>query len=271
MTEQLPPHPIPPLPAAEITEFFPRRSKYLIVIPVLNEGERIKTQLVRMAPYLSSFDTIIVDGGSTDGSTTAEALQKAGLRALLIKKAPGRLGTQIRIGLLYGLKEGYEGVILIDGNNKDDPAAIPEFAKKIDQGFDFIQGSRFVPGGKALHNPLSRLLGIKLLHAPLLSLFSGVRYTDTTNGFRAFNRAFLADPRVAAFRDVFTGYEYHYYLSLMAGQLGFKVIEIPVTREYPEGAPPPSKIKGVRANLSIIQTLLKVCFGGYAPSKTTVS
>jgi len=53
---------------------------------------------------------------------------------------------------------------------------------------------------------------VRILHAPLVSLASRFRYTDTTNGFRGYSRRFLEDPRVAAFRDVFPGYELHYYL-----------------------------------------------------------
>ena len=64
-----------------------------------------------------------------------------------------------------------------------------------------------MPGGEHSHTPLSRYVGVRLLHAPLVSLAAGVRYTDTTNGFRAYSRRFLADGRVAPFRSVFEGYE----------------------------------------------------------------
>ena len=94
---------------------------------------------------------------------------------------------------------------------------------------------------------------------------AGFRYTDTTNGFRAYSRRFLLDERVAPFRDVFTGYELHYYLAIRAAQLGFNVCETPVTRAYPQHGRTPTKIRGVRGNLLILRTLWRACRHRYDP------
>ena len=99
-----------------------------------------------------------------------------------------------------------------------------------------MQGSRFIPGGISENLPFSRWVGVKFIHSPLITLASRFRYTDTTNGFRAYSAKFLADPRVAAFRDIFVGYELHYYLAIRAARLGFRVTEIPVARRYPRTA-----------------------------------
>ena len=99
-----------------------------------------------------------------------------------------------------------------------------------------MQGSRYVPGGKGVNTPLSRHVGVMLLHAPLISLAARHRYTDTTNGFRGYSRRLLLDPRVQPFRDVFAAYELHYYLAIRAARLGLRVCEIPVTRVYPRRA-----------------------------------
>ena len=72
-------------------------------------------------------------------------------------------------------------------------------------GWDHVQGSRFVAGRAGGQHALrSRYWGSSLLHAPLVSLAAGFRYTDTTNGFRAYSRRLLLDPRVPPFRDVFS-------------------------------------------------------------------
>ena len=47
------------------------------------------------------------------------------LRALLIKRGPGKLSAQMRMAMSFALDEGYEGIIVVDGNGKDDVAAIP--------------------------------------------------------------------------------------------------------------------------------------------------
>jgi hypothetical protein len=151
----------------------------------------------------------------------------------------------------------------MDGNDKDDPRALLRFAEMLALGWDHVQGSRFVVGGRAINTPWSRLLGIKLLHAPLISLAARFRYTGTTNGFRAYSRKLLLDPRVAPFRDVFARYELHYYLAIRAARLGFRVTEIPVCRRYPARGPAPTKIHGWRGNLLVLRTLLDCCLGKY--------
>ena len=93
---------------------------------------------------------------------------------------------------------------------------------------DHIQGSRYIAGGVAENTPLLRHLAVKFIHAPLISLAARHRYTDTTNGFRAYSRRFLTDRRVRPFRDVLSGYEMHYYLAIRAARLGFRVTELPV-------------------------------------------
>ncbi len=171
----------------------------------------------------------------------------------------------MRMAFSWALDRGYQGVICIDGNDKDGPDAIPQFLDRLRAGYDHVQGSRFVLGGVSENLPLGRWLGIKLLHAPLISAAAGRRYTDTTNGFRAFSRRLLEDPRVAVFREVFTGYELHYYLAIRAARLGMNVCEIPVTRRYPAQGPIPTKISPIGGNLRVLSCLLAACLGKYDP------
>lgn len=255
------------VPEFEEQAFAPRRSKYAVCVFVINEGERIARQLERMKPLSGRIDIIIADGGSTDDSLSTERLVRAGVNTLLVKRGPGKLAAQMRMALAYVLRRGYEGAIVIDGNDKDDPAAIPQFIRALDQGYDHIQGSRFIAGGRAVNTPPARMLGIKLLHAPLVSMAARYRYTDTTNGFRAYSRRLLLDPRVAPFRAVFSRYELHYYLAIRAARLGFRVGERPVTRAYPKGEVP-TKISKFQGNLLVLKTLMCACLQCYNPPAT---
>ena len=141
-----------------------------------------------------------------------------------------------------------------------------KFVRLLDEGGDHIQGSRFIAGGHHANTPVSRLLAVRLLHAPLMSVAAGFRYTDTTNGFRAYSRRFLLDPRVQPFRDVFVGYELHYYLAIRAAKLGFCVREIPVSRVYPPHGPVPTKISPLRGNYLVLRTLVRALRGVYDPA-----
>jgi dolichol-phosphate mannosyltransferase len=241
-------------------------SRYCVLIPVINEGERIIRQLFGMKAAELHLDIVIVDGGSTDGSMSPRRLrEELGVNTLLLKTGKGRLSAQLRIGMAWALARGYAGIITMDGNGKDDFRAIPEFAEKLGDGFDQVQGSRYLPGGIAENTPLERELGVRFLHAPLISLGAGIRYTDTTNGFRAFSRRLLLDPRVRPFRSIFDTYNLHYYLAVRAPRLNFRVCEIPVARRYPKTGPTPSKITGWSAKFHILrQTVVAAC-GGYNP------
>jgi glycosyltransferase involved in cell wall biosynthesis len=245
--------------------FTPRRHKYCVVVFVINEGERVRGQLHAMASLADQIDIVVADGGSTDGSLALDTLAAFRLRALLVKRGPGKLSAQMRMAIDFALGEGYEGIVVIDGNGKDDTGAIPRFMTLLDQGFDHIQGSRYVPGGEGINTPLSRTVGVKLLHAPLISLAAGFRYTDTTNGFRAYSRRLLNDPRVQPLREVFTGYELHYYLAIRAARLGFRVTETPVTRRYPTSGKMPTKISPIRGNLRVLRTLVAAALGRFDP------
>jgi len=241
-----------------------RQHPYCVVIPVINEGARITSLLARMSALniASLADIIIIDGGSTDDSLALDGLQSQGVRGLLVKTGPGKLSAQLRCAYAFALDQGYQGIVTIDGNDKDDPAAIPRFITALAQGVDFVQASRFVPGGQAENTPLSRDFAIRFIHAPMLSVFSGFKWTDTTQGFRAYSRKMLLDPKIAPFRDVFMTYELLAHLSYRAPKLGYRCVELPTIRRYPKGEVP-TKISSFKGNLSVLQVLVRACLGGY--------
>lgn len=251
------------LPSYTVKEFSPKQNKYCVCIFVINENGKLTKQLDKMMPLSQSIDIVIADGGSTDGSTRDDNLKPHNVNTLLTKTGSGKLGSQMRMAFDWALNRGYQGVVVVDGNGKDGIEAIPEFMKKLDEGCDHIQGSRFISGGYHKNTPLSRLIGLKLLHVPLMRLASGFNHTDTTNGFRAYSAKLLKDEKIAVFRDVFEGYELHYYLAVEAARQGFKLTEIPVSRIYPSSGPTPTKISPVRGNINVIKKLFAVVTGKY--------
>lgn len=251
-------------PAFEEAVFSNKQNKYCICIFVINEGEKIQKQLQRMKQYAGIVDIIVADGGSTDGSLEHTFLKSVNVRAILTKRGPGKLSAQMRMAFAWALNEDYEGVVVIDGNGKDDVSAIPNFVDLLEKGYDHIQGSRFIPGGKAINTPLSREIGLHLIHAPLISIASRKRHTDTTNGFRAYSARLLEDNDINVFRNVFQTYELHYYLAIEASQrTQYKTIETPVIRAYPKKGKTPTKISPIKGNLHILGVLFKAISGKY--------
>ena len=246
-----------------------KKNKYCLCIPIINEGTRIVKELEKAQKnnIHNLVDIIICDGGSTDGSTKIEKLKKLGVNTLLIKTGDGKQGAQLRMGFYWALKRGYEGIISIDGNNKDSIEDVPKFIEKLENGYDFVQGSRFIKGGKAINTPLSRYLAVKLLHAPIISITAGQKYTDTTNAYRAYSKKYLEHNEVDIFRDIFKGYELLAYLSVRADQLNLKTCEVPVTRAYPKKEKTPTKISPIKGNLNLFKVLINNMLGKYTSKK----
>ena len=241
----------------------PRTHRWAICVFVINEGEKVRKQLRAMKAHCHLVDIIVADGGSTDGSLTPGLLEDAGGTALLVKTGPGKLSAQMRMAMDYCMREAYEGMVVIDGNGKDGLQAIPSFVQALEDGWDHIQGSRFVPGGHHENTPPARYLAVNLLHAPLISLVSGFRYTDTTNGFRAYSRKLLLDPEINVFRPCFDRYQLHYHIAIEAVKHGYRVKEIPVSRVYPASGKTPTKIKGFSSLVAVLRQLFDVCAGRY--------
>lgn len=146
-------------------------------------------------------------------------LKGVNVRTLLVKTSHGGQGTQLRMGFAYCLREGYEGVITLDGNGKDDVIAIPSFIQALRDKFDYTQGSRFIKGGGHINTPLQRLLGVRLLISPILSLGSRRWYTDVTNAFRAYSKNYLLHPKVNPFREIFVTYDLLFLFSRTRKQI----------------------------------------------------
>lgn len=256
------------LPTYKIQQIKKRHTKFCICIPVLNEGEKIKKQLEKMLPFCKLADIIIADHGSSDGSTDLEYLRKMNVATLLTLKSPGKQGTQLRMGFSYALNQGYEGIIQIDGNNKDGVEAVPYFIKALEEGYDYVQGSRFISGGKAINTPPLRYFAVRILAAPILSLGARYWYTDVTNGFRGYSVKYLLHPGVQPFRNIFVSYELNMYLTVRANQLSLKTKEIPVERRYTPGKIH-TKISFFKGNFNFLLSQIKAALGSYNPSEKT--
>lgn len=255
------------VPRFECHEFRERSTKFALLVPVVNENGRIARELARAREHgvHRMVDIVLCDGGSTDGSTEESALRTLGVNTLLVKRDRGRQGAQLRMGIWWALRRGYEGILTIDGNDKDSIEDVPRLMAKLEEGYAFVQGSRFLPGGRAVNTPLFRWFSVRFVHAPLTSLAAGQWFTDTTNGFRAYSAEYLRDPRVAPLREVFQNYELLAYLSVRATQLGYRACEVPVSRIYPKKGKTPTKISFFKGNFGLLATLVKNLFGFYRP------
>lgn len=216
---------------------------------------------MQLGGVFEAVDVYICDGGSVDESADSEFIATFGTRALLINTSDKQgQAIQLKQGFFEAMREGYDGVIMVDGNDKDDVCeALPKFLTRLNEGFDLVQATRFRRGGKAINTPILRYLGIRFIASPLISLFSRTLYSDVCNGFKAFSCRLILEPRLAWFSDRFSKYEYCYFPLVHCKKLGFKPCEVPTIRAYPKNEIP-SKIKGFSSNLRLLKEIILIAF-----------
>jgi len=232
--------------------------RILCIAPCYNELHKIDKVVSRIIAAAVVDEILVVDDGSTDGSPdTAKAL---GATILPLGKTLG-VGTAIRKGITYGIDHHFEIIVIIAGNNKDEPQEIIKLITSITrEGFDFVQGSRFKSGGYYGKMPLYRIIATKI-HPWLFSIVSGKRVTDSTNGFRAFKASLFQDKRINIWQDWLDEYELEPYLYYKAIKLGYKTTEVPVTKIYPPKKLGYTKMQPITGWWSILRPLFLLGLG----------
>ena len=194
-----------------------------------NEGEKIRRTLARH-PAHRTYDLLVHDDGSTDGALDG---LDPGILVLRHETNQG-IGAAMKRVFEYSLAHGYDVLVIHAGNDKDDPLEIPSLVEPIRaDAADFVQGSRYLGGGGFGNMPRYRVLGTRLIHPLIFSLAARKRVTESTNGFRAFRTTILRDPRIDWRQAWLDRYELEPYLLLKAIRLGYRHVEVAVTKIYP--------------------------------------
>jgi len=232
--------------------------KILAVACCYNEGAKIQAQLKRY-PRERNYDLLILDDGSTDGSLANAP--DYGAKVLSHSKNSGA-GRSLKTSFQYALNHGYNVIVILAGNNKDEPLEIPRLLEPIvKEGYDFVQGSRYLPGGNYGNMPFYRRIATQFVHPWLFSLITMHRTTDSTNGFRAIRLSLLRDPQINIDQDWLDRYELEPYLYYKAITLGYKVQEVSVTKIYPAKELGYTKMKPITGWWSILRPILLLGLG----------
>ncbi len=193
--------------------------KFIIIIPAYNEEAAIEKVVINSLKYS---DVLVVDDGSSDH--TSDLTRKAGGRLIKHGKNMGK-GAAIKTGIQLALNEGYDVMVMLDGDGQHDPNFIPYAVRSLDD-LGMIICSRFLEGppqGMALQRRLSNKLTTNIL-----KFTTGYRITDSQCGFRIFSkdaaRVFLNIP--------YDGYEFESEMLYQASLNNLIVKEIPIPSSY---------------------------------------
>jgi glycosyltransferase involved in cell wall biosynthesis len=157
----------------------------IIIIPAFNEEKNIAAVLSAVAADAPGFDVVVVNDGSTDG-TSAVARTFPGVRVIDLPENIG-IGGAVQTGFLYAREHGHTLAVQVDGDGQHKPSEIRKIAAPVRAGeADAVIGSRFLDKARFPGSPFRRA-GIAVFEL-INRLLLGERITDSTSGFRAYNR-----------------------------------------------------------------------------------
>ena len=153
--------------------------KTLIVIPAFNEEKNLPSLIKEIKKY--GFEYLIINDSSTDGTS---GLAKASNFNILNLPINMGLAGVTRIGFMYAKYNNYDCVVCIDGDGQHNPKYISRLIKEIENGNDYVIGSRFIEKKK---NYSLRMIGSSILTF-LIKVKTGKTIKDPTSGMRALGK-----------------------------------------------------------------------------------
>jgi glycosyltransferase involved in cell wall biosynthesis len=198
----------------------------LIIVPAYNEEESIPEIIRELCLYFPVKDILVVDDGSTDG-TSHKVLE----RDVNLLRLPCNLGVgaALQAGLKLADEWGYDYTLRLDGDGQHDPEDSLRLLYAVMRGeADVAIGSRFIGDGglkkdQGYRPTTARVLGIRIF-AITASLLTGKRITDPTSGQRCYSRQvirYLARYQPQDYPEIES--------TILLHRAGFSVVELPAT------------------------------------------
>lgn len=192
----------------------PEQPRVSVVIPTLNEAKNLPHVLPAIPAWVH--EIIIIDGGSTDGTT--EVAKELRDDVLVIEDLTPGKGAALRRG--FDAAEG-EIIVMIDADGSMDPEEITRFVGALIGGADFAKGSRFLHGGGTTDMEWYRRMGNSALTWMVRLAFGG-RYSDLCYGYNAFWKTTIEQLDLDA-----DGFEIETLMNVRALQAGVEITEVP--------------------------------------------
>lgn len=169
--------------------------RVLVIIPAYNEAESICSVVEELKRVCPEQDYLVVTDGSRDG--TPELCRQKGYHLLKLSVNLGLAGC-FQAGMKYAFRQGYRYAVQFDGDGQHRPEYIAPMREKMQEGYDIVMGSRFLPREDGTPQEAGeKMSGMRSLGSFLIRrairLTTGVRVTDPTCGLRMYNRRMMDD------------------------------------------------------------------------------
>jgi glycosyltransferase involved in cell wall biosynthesis len=217
-------------------------SRVSLVIPAKNEAPNLAWVLEQIPDSVN--EVILVDGQSTDATLMMATRCRPDIR-IVAEQRPGK-GSALRSG--FAAATG-DVIVMLDADGSMSPQEIPRYLYFLDNGYDFVKGSRFVAGGGSLDITRLRSAGNRALLTLINTLYR-VRLTDLCYGFCAFRRCYLEYLQLQA-----SGFEIETEMVIGALRAGLRIAEVP-SLELPRRSGR-SNLRSIRDGTRVLRTLLR--------------
>jgi dolichol-phosphate mannosyltransferase len=201
----------------------------IVIIPTYNEIENIEAMVGAVMTLPNSFDLMIIDDNSPDGTgrRVKELMEFFPGRIILEeRKQKSGLGTAYIHGFKKALALGYEYICEMDADFSHNPADLVSLYRACaEQGFDVAVGSRYINGVNVVNWPMSRVL-LSYFASHYVRFVTGMPLADTTAGFKCYRRHVLA--KINLDKVKFVGYAFQIEMKFLAWKYGFKITEVPI-------------------------------------------
>ena len=236
----------------------------LVIIPTYNEKENIEKMITQVIGMEASFDILVVDDGSPDGTASKVKGQQEQFpdRIYLIERS-GKLGlgTAYIAGFKFGIEKKYDYMFEMDADFSHDPNDLPRLLEPLKNGYDVSIGSRYVKGGGTKNWPIDREI-LSRGASWYVRIVTWMPIKDATAGFICYRREVLETIDLDKIK--FVGYAFQIEMKFSARSLGFKTIEVPIIfKDRIEGTSKMSKGIISEAVLGVLKMKIKSFFKSY--------
>ena len=205
------------------------KSDSVIVIPTYNEKENIEKMIRTLLALEHSFDVLVVDDGSPDGTgAIVKGLQTEFPDRVFLIERSGKLGlgTAYITGFKWALKAGYEYIFEMDADFSHNPNDLPRLYEACSKnGADLAIGSRYCNGISVINWPIGRVI-MSYYASVYVRTVLGMKVYDTTAGFKCYTRKVLET--IDLDKVKMKGYGFQIEMKYSTYKLGFKIQEVPI-------------------------------------------
>jgi len=240
-------------------------SDSLIIIPTYNEKENIGKMLDAVMALTFSFDVLIIDDNSKDGTAAiVKDYIKQFPNRIHIEERSGKLGlgTAYIHGFKWALKREYQYIFEMDADFSHNPNDLIRLRNACTEGnADLSIGSRYITGVNVVNWPMGRVM-MSYFASIYVRIVTGMTIRDTTAGFKCYNRKVLASINFDKIK--FTGYAFQIEMKFAAWKLGFKIVEVPII--FTDRSEGQSKMSGgifKEAIFGVLSIKIKSWFSSY--------